>query len=154
MKDVIHMCPPHGQALTPCCGRTQFELLCAGGATWTCDPALVTCGKPEHSRLPFRAECFTVYNADGEQIALTGGLPAHRARESEANAKLLALGATHHAQLIAVLRGVQGECASYRSAVDKYVGSGEKYAKLADVFTGLGFLMTSIESVIKESEGA
>lgn len=40
--EIIHACPPDGQAVTPCCGHAPFEI-----PRWhrmTLDPALVTCG--------------------------------------------------------------------------------------------------------------
>lgn len=39
--EVTHRCPPEGEAVTPCCGRTPFELLPDGRLT--VDDALVTC---------------------------------------------------------------------------------------------------------------
>lgn len=131
MNNIIHLCPPHGAAVTPCCGRTPFELLRVDRMTH--DPALVTCGKPAHSRLPFRAECFAIYNADGEQIAHTGGeLPATRAHESEANAALLAHCATVHPRLIAVLREVADACAVHRQAIERWVGTSFQISRHLD----------------------
>jgi hypothetical protein len=39
--EVTHACPPEGEGLTPCCGRTPFELPMTD--RMTLDPALVTC---------------------------------------------------------------------------------------------------------------
>ena len=39
--EVIHMCPPDGSGLTPCCGRTPFEL--PSYHRLTGDPNLVSC---------------------------------------------------------------------------------------------------------------
>lgn len=40
--EVVHMCPPEGSGLMPCCGRTPFEV-----PRWehriTLQPSLVTC---------------------------------------------------------------------------------------------------------------
>jgi hypothetical protein len=37
---VVHACPPDGESLMPCCGRTPFEAL---ADRITIDPGLVTC---------------------------------------------------------------------------------------------------------------
>lgn len=39
----VHRCPPHGESLTPCCGRTPFEL--PRTERITVDDLLVTCGR-------------------------------------------------------------------------------------------------------------
>jgi hypothetical protein len=38
--EVIHLCPPEGSGLMPCCGRTPFE---ARQSRMTVNPSLVTC---------------------------------------------------------------------------------------------------------------
>ena len=40
-REVIHACPPDGSGLTPCCGRTPFEL--PRTDRMTTDPAEATC---------------------------------------------------------------------------------------------------------------
>lgn len=40
-REVVHACPPPGSGLTPCCGRTPFELLRTDRMSG--DPAAVTC---------------------------------------------------------------------------------------------------------------
>lgn len=40
-SETVHRCPPEGQGLTPCCGRTPFEL--PRTHRMTLDPELVTC---------------------------------------------------------------------------------------------------------------
>jgi len=44
IEGVTHLCPPTGQALTPCCGRSPFELPRTDRITL--DPNLVTCVPP------------------------------------------------------------------------------------------------------------
>lgn len=41
MTEVTHACPPVGSGVTPCCGRTPFEL--PRDDKMTLDPGLVTC---------------------------------------------------------------------------------------------------------------
>jgi len=41
---IVHRCPPVGEAVTPCCGRTPFEL--PGFERMATDPQLVTCPGP------------------------------------------------------------------------------------------------------------
>lgn len=41
--EIVHRCPPEGEGLTPCCGRTPFEL--EQGSRMTLDTSLVTCNK-------------------------------------------------------------------------------------------------------------
>jgi len=46
MAEITHSCPPEGQYLTPCCGKTPFEL--PRTDRMTLDPSLVTCqARPE-----------------------------------------------------------------------------------------------------------
>jgi hypothetical protein len=40
-REVVHACPPPGSGLTPCCGRTPFELLRTD--RMSADQAAVTC---------------------------------------------------------------------------------------------------------------
>ena len=49
-KETVHACPPTGSGLTPCCGKTPFEL--SGSDRLTLDPALVTCAPQEPKPLP------------------------------------------------------------------------------------------------------
>jgi hypothetical protein len=39
--DAVHACPPDGSGITPCCGRTPFEL--PRTDRMSADPTLVTC---------------------------------------------------------------------------------------------------------------
>jgi len=39
--ELVHACPPGGSSVTPCCGRSPFEML---ADRMTLDAALVTCG--------------------------------------------------------------------------------------------------------------
>lgn len=41
IEEVVHRCPPMGSGVTPCCGRTPFEL--PRFDRITLDPKLVTC---------------------------------------------------------------------------------------------------------------
>ena len=41
MTETVHRCPPHGAYVTPCCGKTPFELPRTDRIT--SDPARVTC---------------------------------------------------------------------------------------------------------------
>lgn len=43
----VHQCPHEGEAVTPCCGRTPFELLQTDRLS--VDVRQVTCGKPDVS---------------------------------------------------------------------------------------------------------
>ncbi|MEU9323243.1 hypothetical protein AB0D91_05425 [Streptomyces canus] len=43
-REVVHGCPPDGSGLTPCCGRTPFEL--PRTDRMSTDPAAVTCTPP------------------------------------------------------------------------------------------------------------
>lgn len=40
-REVVHGCPPDGSGLTPCCGRTPFELRATDRIAR--DPSKVTC---------------------------------------------------------------------------------------------------------------
>ena len=40
-SEIVHACPPDGGGLTPCCGKTPFEL--PRTDRMTLDPSLVTC---------------------------------------------------------------------------------------------------------------
>jgi hypothetical protein len=42
MIEIVHRCPLEGEGLTPCCGRTPFELD-PWGSRMTLDDSLVTC---------------------------------------------------------------------------------------------------------------
>ena len=43
--EITHHCPPGQQSLTPCCGKTPFEL--PHTDRMTLDPAMVTCGRTD-----------------------------------------------------------------------------------------------------------
>lgn len=44
MSEPVHRCPPKGEGILPCCGRTPFEV--PGTDRMTVDEALVTCAGP------------------------------------------------------------------------------------------------------------
>lgn len=44
VKELIHMCPPRGSGLMPCCGQAPTGRM---ADRITTDPKLVTCGKKE-----------------------------------------------------------------------------------------------------------
>lgn len=46
-REVVHQCPPKGKAVTPCCGKTPFEL--PRTDRMTLKKSLVTCGKPDRT---------------------------------------------------------------------------------------------------------
>jgi hypothetical protein len=48
---IVHLCPPEGSGIMPCCGRTPFE---ATDDRMTLDPALVTC-RTEPQAEPLKA---------------------------------------------------------------------------------------------------
>ncbi len=43
LREVTHACPADGSQVTPCCGRTPFDL--PRTDRLTLDPRLVTCGE-------------------------------------------------------------------------------------------------------------
>lgn len=52
--DTVHACPPDGEAFTPCCGCTPFEL--PHTDRMTTDPTAVTCSRPAYDRLKAAAK--------------------------------------------------------------------------------------------------
>jgi len=66
--EVVHACPPHGAAMTPCCARTPFEL--PRTDRMTLDPGAVTCTPTSPPPLPLDwAHVVTV--KPGDVIVLT-----------------------------------------------------------------------------------
>lgn len=50
---VVHACPPGGSGLTPCCGRTPFEMT---REVISRDPKLVTCGSSASASMPDQSD--------------------------------------------------------------------------------------------------
>jgi len=65
VTDTIHECPPGDGSLTPCCGRTPFELPATD--RMTAAPALVTCERSGKS--PAMTETATPPSADASPVA-------------------------------------------------------------------------------------
>lgn len=77
MSEIVHRCPIGMESLTPCCGKSPFELT-QPGSRITLDDSLVTCGKniTDHDELPVKKydvrNCSHVWIGTSDRVYCVG----------------------------------------------------------------------------------